>query len=99
MEKFHVRSRLIAFILLYGLMIPLADQWALRLDGDIGGFGVSSDFTRQGLEMIDFQPWRNVAIVAGYRAIGTDYETGSGNDRFTYDATVQGPLGGSDSRW
>ena len=77
----------------------LADQWTLRLYGDIGGFGVSSDFTWQGLAMIDFQPWKNVAIAAGYRAIGTDYETGSGNDKFTYDATVHGPVVGIDIRW
>jgi hypothetical protein len=75
------------------------DRWALRLYGDIGGFGVSSDLTWQALGMIDFQPWKNVALVAGYRAIYTDYETGSGSDRFSYDATVHGPLAGIDIRW
>jgi hypothetical protein len=77
----------------------IADKWTLRLYGDIGGFGVSSDFTWQGLGLIDFQPWKNVAIVAGYRAIGTDYETGSGMDQFSYDATVHGPVLGIDIRW
>jgi hypothetical protein len=75
------------------------DKWALRLYGDIGGFGVSSDFTWQGLGMIDFQPWKNVAFVAGYRGIGTDYESGSGTDTFTYDAVVHGPVIGLDIRW
>lgn len=75
------------------------DQWKLRLYGDIGGFGVSSDFTWQGLATIEYQPWKNVAIIAGYRAIGTNYETGSGNDKFVYDATVYGPLLGIDIRW
>lgn len=77
----------------------IADMWSLRLYGDVGGFGVSSDFTWQGLGLIDFQPWKNVAFVAGYRAIGTDYSTGSGNDQFTYDATVHGPVVGLDIRW
>jgi len=76
-----------------------SDQWSLTLYGDIGGFGASSDFTWQGLGLINFQPWKNVAIVAGYRGIGTDYETGSGVDKFTYDATVHGPLIGLDIRW
>jgi len=75
------------------------DKWSLQLYGDIGGFGVSSDFTWQGLALIDFQPWKNVAFVAGYRGIGTDYETGSGADQFTFDATVHGPLIGVDIRW
>ena len=77
----------------------IADKWSLSLYGDIGGFGVSSDFTWQGFGLIDFQPWKNVAFVAGYRAIGTDYETGSGIDKFTFDATVHGPIIGVDIRW
>jgi len=76
-----------------------ADKWSLSLYGDIGGFGVSSDLTWQGFGLIDFQPWKNVAFVAGYRAIGTDYETGSEIDKFTFDATVHGPIMGVDIRW
>ncbi len=77
----------------------ISEMWSIRLYGDIGGFGAASDFTWQALGMIDYQPWENVSIVAGYRAIGTDYETGSGADRFTYDATVYGPIVGIDIRW
>ncbi len=77
----------------------IADKWSLSLYGDIGGFGVSSDFTWQGFGLIDFQPWKNVAFIAGYRAIGTDYETGSGTDKFTFDTTVHGPIIGVDIRW
>lgn len=76
-----------------------SDKWSLQLYGDIGGFGAASDFTWQGLALIDFQPWKYVAIVAGYRGIGTDYETGGETDKFTYDATVHGPLIGIDIRW
>lgn len=77
----------------------LSDQWAIRLYGDIGGFGAASDLTWQGLGLISYQPWRNVALVAGYRAIYTDYETGSGVDRFAYEATIHGPVIGLDIRW
>ena len=76
-----------------------SDKWSLQLYGDIGGFGASSDFTWQGMALIDFQPWKNIAFVAGYRGIGTDYETGGGIDKFTYDTTVHGPLIGIDIRW
>ena len=77
----------------------MTDKWALRFYGDIGGFGVSSNFTWQGVGLIDFQPWKHVAIVAGYRAIDTDYESGSGSDKFTYDVTVHGPVVGLDIRF
>ena len=75
------------------------DKWALQLYGDIGGFGVSSDFTWQGMALVDFHPWKNVAFVAGYRGIGTDYETGSGPTRFIFDTTAHGPIIGVDIRW
>ncbi len=75
------------------------DNWSVRLYGDIGGFGVSSDFTWQAFGLVDFHPWEHVAIVAGYRAIYTDYETGSGADQFSYDATVHGPIAGIDISW
>ncbi|MEA3232551.1 MAG: hypothetical protein U9Q05_12430 [Thermodesulfobacteriota bacterium] len=77
----------------------MTDKWTLRLYGDIGGFGVSSNFTWQGVGLIDFHPWKHVAIVAGYRVIDTDYESGSGSDKFTYDARVHGPLVGLDIRF
>lgn len=76
-----------------------SDRWALRLYGDIGGFGVSSDFTWQAMGIIDFLAWENVRLVAGFRALGTDYASGSGTDEFTYDNTVYGPIAGIDIRW
>lgn len=75
------------------------DRWALRFYGDIGGFGVASNFTWQGLGLIDFQPWKHVAILVGYRAIDTDYESGSGPNKFTYDVIVHGPVFGLDIRF
>lgn len=77
----------------------ISDQWSLLLYGDIGGFSVSSNFTWQGLGLISYQPWKNVALVAGYRAIGTDYENGSGNNKFVFDATIYGPILGFDIHW
>ena len=70
----------------------ISDKWALRLYGDIDGFGVSSNFTWQGIGLIEFQPWKRMVIVAGYHAIGTDYESGSDSDKFTCDVTVHGPV-------
>ena len=40
-----------------------------------------------------------MAIVAGYDAIGTDYESGSRSDKFTYDVTAHGLVAGLDIRF
>lgn len=76
----------------------LSDKWALRLYGDIGGFGVSSDFTWQAIFQIHYQPWENVSLVGGFRALGIDYESGS-SEEFSYDTTAYGPLVGLDIRF
>ena len=75
------------------------ERWTLALRGDIGGFGVGSDFAWQALAVIDFQPWKHVSIDGGFRALGVDYEEGSGVDRFAYDATTWGPVLGFSLKW
>ena len=76
-----------------------ADQWSLVARGDAGGFGIGSDIALQGLAIIDWQPFKYVSFLAGYRAIYQDYEDGSGPDLFRFDATMHGPLLGVNFRW
>lgn len=78
---------------------PFNDQWRLQLRGDIGGFGLGSDFTWQTVAMLDYQPWKNVSLTAGYRALHIDYENGDGRDKFVYDVTIHGPVIGFNIRW
>jgi hypothetical protein len=33
-----------------------------------------------------------MAILAGYKALGQDYETGSGPQRFRWDTVMHGPV-------
>jgi len=40
-----------------------------------------------------------LVTIAGIRALGVDYETGSGLDRFAYDATTWGPVFGVSLKW
>jgi hypothetical protein len=74
------------------LSVPLVDR-KLTLDGrfDIGGFGVGSDLTWQAYPYLNwhFAKWGSAQL--GYRWLGTDYETGSGANKFRYDMVVQGP--------
>jgi hypothetical protein len=74
-------------------------KWQLTARGDIGGFGVGSDFTWNASALVVWQPWKHVALAAGYRALDQDYEDGEGLDRYKWDATMSGPIAGIDFRW
>jgi len=78
---------------------PLSEKWTLLIRGDIGGFGAGSDLSWQAKALLNWQPWKHTAINAGIRALGVDYETGSGLDRFAYDATTWGPVFGVSLKW
>jgi hypothetical protein len=72
----------------------ISDSWHLILKGDIGGFGIASDFTwnLQGGLMWDATDY--LSLVLQYRAVSVDYSTGTVGtlERFTYDTITHGPL-------
>ena len=68
------------------------NKWLFSLRADIGGFGIGSSFAWQLEPDIFFRASRLLQIGLGYRALWTDYSTGSGNDRFLYDMDEYGPL-------
>jgi hypothetical protein len=73
---------------------PLGDAWRLNLRGDIGGFGIGSDFMYHLLATARWQASEAVGVFFGYRLISFDYEDGSGRDYQRYDLTEQGPMVG-----
>jgi hypothetical protein len=60
--------------------------------GDIGGFGIGSQFAWNVSGYLGYSVSEMVSLWAGYRAIGVDYQDGSGNDKFVYDVIIQGPV-------
>ncbi len=70
---------------------------------DVGGFGVSSDFTWQALALYSFDFAQRHGITfsgkIGYRALGVDYSEGSGANRFAYDSVQHGPILGLGMKW
>ncbi len=73
---------------------PFADEWRFNLRGDVGGFGIGSDFSYQVFANVHWQSSGGFGAVLGYRLIGFDHEDGRkgspGYQRF--DLTEQGPL-------
>lgn len=74
--------------------LPLAEDWSLTLRGDIGGFGVGSDFSWQAVARVNWQITESSLLAFGYRTVAVDYEDGSGTSEFRYDVTTSGFLAG-----
>jgi hypothetical protein len=77
-----------------GLQIhqPLGGRWHLGLMADIGGFGAASKFAWQIFPIVGIDLGKRARLGFGYRALGMDYETGSGNTLFRYDVITSGPV-------
>jgi hypothetical protein len=59
--------------------------------GEIGGFGIGSDFAWQIQALGSYRFSKLFDISAGYRAISLDYTSGTGNKAFVYDVITHGP--------
>jgi hypothetical protein len=76
--------------------IPFAETWSVTLRGDVGGFGVGSDFAWQGMTTLRWQASPRIGVLAAYRYIDMDYEDGQGRSQFLYDMAIHGPAVGID---
>jgi hypothetical protein len=74
---------------------PFAEKWKLNLRGDIGGFGVGSDFVWQLWGSVEWFPWKNVGFVGGLRAMDLDYS----EDDVALNIQIWGPVLGATFRW
>jgi len=73
----------------------LSDNLYFRYNGDIGGFGVSSDLTWQAFVGLGYRLNNHFSLVGGYRALGIDYSSG----QFAVDTITHGPVFGLDIRF
>ena len=67
---------------------PVSRKVTLAFYGDVGGFGLSSDFTWQVLGAVQYnfnERWR---ASAGWRHYSVDYD----KDAFLYDVSLSGPI-------
>jgi hypothetical protein len=75
----------------------------LFLRGDIGGFGLGSDFSWQAIGGygFDFGTYQGITFsgVIGYRALSVDYAEGEGRRRYEFDMLQHGPILGVSMRW
>jgi len=77
--------------------IDAFEHLQLVVDGDVGGFGVGSDFAWSACTLIGYRFdmfGADASAVVGYRALGQDYDQGSGRNAFRWDVTMHGPITG-----
>jgi hypothetical protein len=70
------------------LHYDINDRWFVNALGDVGGFGVGSDFTTQGFMSVGYMWTKSISTAIGYRAIYTNYD----KNGFVYDTTQHGPF-------
>lgn len=67
---------------------PLGERFGFRLRGDVGGFGVDSDFTYQMFGVFGWEFLEHWHLTAGYRVLGWEFE----QDDVRNDLRLSGPL-------
>lgn len=80
------------------LGVDLSRDWHLQFRGDVGGFGVGSDFSWQlaGVAGYRFNLFKaDASFVFGYRALSQDYSSGE----FKWDVITHGPIIGLQIRY
>ena len=70
--------------------VQLSDRWSMAFGGNVGGFGIGSDFTWVAFLGVDFKITELLSAKLGYKWMDIDYSKGSGRNRFELDATLQG---------
>lgn len=68
----------------------IKDKWLLQFRGDVGGFGVGSNFSRQIQANAGYRFSKLFQATLGYRYIGIDYDKGEGAQRFLYNIDTYG---------
>jgi hypothetical protein len=68
--------------------VSLGGGFALRAEGDVGGFGVGADLDWQLHGTLQYQLNESITLEAGYRYLAVDYDKGG----FLFDTTLQGPI-------
>jgi len=74
------------------LNLPLGERASVLVRGDIGGFGVGSDFAWTFTPSFVFRATEKISFVAFYRFIDTDYK--NEDNGFVFDVQTTGPGAG-----
>lgn len=69
----------------------LDDKWLFQARGDVGGFGVGSDFTWQVQGTVGYRFNKLFQMGVGYRILSINYDEGEYQERVIFDVDEFGP--------
>jgi hypothetical protein len=78
-------------VLIARLSTDIKDKWLFQLRGDLGGFGVGSDFTWQLHASAGYRFTKLFQMSLGYRILSTDYKSGEEPKEFIFNVNEFGP--------
>jgi len=70
----------------------ITERLLFNLRGDVGGFGIGSDFSWNVLGVFGYRFTKDITGLLGYRALYVDYKAGTSSIR--YNMTIHGPTMG-----
>lgn len=79
-------------ILITRFSADIMDKWLFQFRGDVGGFGIGSDFTWQLQGYAGYRFSRLFQLAAGYRIISIDYDKGADVKHFIFNVNEFGPV-------
>jgi len=79
-------------ILITRVATDFNNKWLFQFRGDVGGFGIGSDFTWQLQAYAGYRFTKVFQLTAGYRILGIDYDKGTDKERFIYNVDTFGPV-------
>ena len=79
-------------ILITRLTTDIKDKWLFQFRGDVGGFGLGSDFTWQLQAYAGYRFTKMFQITAGYRVLSTDYDKATDYNEFVFNVKEFGPV-------
>ena len=74
-----------------GFAVPVSGNWSFVGKGDIGGFGIGSDFAWQAQAYAQYDTSDKFSLLLGYRILDFDY---SPNSITSSNMTISGPVAG-----
>ena len=88
----HHSKTFIDPILITRLTTDIKGKWLFQFRGDLGGFGIGSDFTWQLQGYAGYRFSKLFQLSAGYRILGIDYDDGEYEERFIFNLNEFGPV-------
>jgi hypothetical protein len=70
-------------------LVPVGGKFSLSAYGDVGGFGIGSNFTWQAIGTVNYQISHKLRAGIGWRYFKVNYED---NDGFLYKIAQSGPI-------